>query len=196
MKKLALVAVLLFGILVAGCGESSGSSRDSAYNQAQENQKHFTPYIPKNGVEGSNYNRAQELYDNPTTIIWCTAFPQSSSDPIVTIPIAGKLTSSSVSAFASEHEVGEGAVVPEVSVDGLYHGNPPPYRYGFTPGGQYVDFSNMPTICTTQPLEFQRQSISVKVNGALAGADKQAEEALKSGNKAKAQQILQAAAGQ
>jgi hypothetical protein len=200
MKKVAAILLLLvlsaFG--VTACGEESNSpERDQAVKAIEKNRENFVPYTPKNHVEGDNYNHAQELYDNPTTIIWCTAFPQSTSDPIVTIPIAGKLTSSSVSALPSNHTVTEhDSVVENASVDGLFHGSPPPYRYGFTPGGQYVDFFNMPTICTTQPLEFQRQSVSVKVDAGLSNATQQAEKALKQGDKKKAQEILQAAAGQ
>jgi hypothetical protein len=49
-------------------------------------------------------------------------------------------------------------------VDGLFHPNPPGYRYGFTPGGQYVDFFNMATFCTTALTEFQRQETRVAVD--------------------------------
>jgi hypothetical protein len=178
--------------LVAGCG--GNSERDHARQEAKENQKHFVPYIPKNGVEGANYNKAQELYDDPATIIWCTAFPQSSTEPLITVPVAGKLTSSTVSAFRSEDEI-DGVALEAESVDGLYHGTPPPYRYGFTPGGQYVDFFNLPTLCTTQPLKFQRQSVSVSVDSDLNKATEEAESALKAGNKKQAQAILAGAAG-
>jgi hypothetical protein len=192
MRKLGIIGVLLALIVIAGCG--ADSERDHARQEARENNKHFIPYIPRNGVEGANYNKAQELYDDPSTIIWCTAFPQSSTEPLITVPVAGKLTSSTVSAFRSEDEI-QGVALEAESVDGLYHGTPPPYRYGFTPGGQYVDFFNLPTLCTTQPLKFQRQSVSVTVDSGLNSATQEAEKALSNGDKKKAQAILQGAAG-
>lgn len=193
MKRLILTAIaLMLGLaLFAGCGDTP---RDHARAEAKRNQKNFVPYIPKNAVEGANYNKAQELYDDPSTIIWCTAFPTSNSEPLVTVPIAGKLTSSSVSAFRSDDEI-DGVALEAESVDGLYHGSPPPYRYGFTPGGQYVDFFNLQTLCTTQPLSFQRQSVKVSIDHQLDAASKDAEAALQSGDKAKAQAILEGAAG-
>ena len=200
MKRLILLCfVLLASIGLVACGSSSSpsSAKNVAEDEVNANQNKFVPYVPHNEVEGHNYNRAQELYDNPATIIWCTAFPQSNTDPIVTIPVAGKLTSSTVSARPSNRATGinEGGVTVEnSSIDGLYHGTPPPYRYGFTPGGQYVDFFNMPTICTTQPLEFQKESISLKPAAALSAATNEAEEALEGGAKAKAQHLLAASA--
>lgn len=188
-----IVAAIALAALVAGCG-SGTTEHKQARKEAKENQERFVPYIPKNGVEGANYNKAQELYDDPATIIWCTAFPQSSTEPLITVPVAGKLTSSTVSAFRSEDEI-DGVALEAESVDGLYHGTPPPYRYGFTPGGQYVDFFNLPTLCTTQPLKFQRQSVSVSVDSGLSKATGEAEAALKNGDKKQAQAILEGAAG-
>lgn len=195
MKRLTIIAAMtVFALLAIGltaCGGSGG--RSAAAKQAEQNRRDFVPYIPHNGVEGANYNKAQELADNSSTIIWCTVMPQSSTAPVVTIPIAGKLTSSTVSAFSSV----DGNGYPKASVDGLYHNSPPPYRYGFTPGGQYVEFdgTNGP-ICTTAVNEFQRQSISVKLDSGLTNATKRAEKALSEGKNAEAQQILQTAAGQ
>jgi hypothetical protein len=192
--------IVLFALLVAaaaiGCG--SDSKQTQAYSQVDKAAKNRSPYIPHNNVEFNNYNNAQKLYDDPTTIIWCTAFPQSSTEPLITVPITGKLTSSSTTYFDPQQVLTHhgDAVTDSRSVDGMYHPNPPPYRFGFTPGGQYVDLFNLPTLCTTKPLSFQRQSISVKVDGSLNQATQQAQTALKQGDKAKAQQILQAAAGQ
>lgn len=205
MKLRKLVAVLLatgaLAGVVAGCSSGGApSNQKAALDQVKNDAASRVPYLPKNGVEWDNYNQSQKLYDDPSTIQWCTAFPQSSTDPVVTVPIAGKLTSSTTTAFnpaqvINNDQSGSGVAIPNPSVDGLYHPSPPPYRYGFTPGGQYVDFTDMPTICTTQPLEFQRQSISVKVDSSLDNATHRAQKALQSGDKAQAQQILKAAAG-
>lgn len=197
-KKYLAVPFLILGLAFAsGCGSSSAN--DQAQQAANKAGEAFKPYIPGTpNTEQTNYNRSQQLYNDPSTIIWCTAFPSSPTAPIVTVPIAGKLTSSTTSAFAGEHRQagGDGAVaVPSRSIDGLYHPNPPPYRYGFTPGGQYVDFFNLQTLCTTQPLKFQRQNLAITPDAALTNADAQAQDALKAGNAQKAQQILQQAAG-
>jgi hypothetical protein len=198
----ALITVGIIAASVAGCGGngSTPSNQKEALDSVRAKLSDRVPYLPQNDVEWNNYNKAQEIYDDPTTIQWCTAFPQSSTAPIVTVPVAGKLTSSTTTAFNPSQVIngpGNGAesVIPNPSVDGLYHPNPPSYRYGFTPGGQYVDFTDVQTICTTKPLEFQRQSIEVKVDSSLNNATEQAQTALAHGDKGKAQQILEGAAG-
>lgn len=183
---------------VAACGsEADTDNQKSDYNKVNQNAKKRKAYIPKNGVEFKNYNDAQKLYDSPTTVIWCSTTWGNPSAPIVTIPIAGKLTSSSVSYFPSnvvrQYDTG-GSYNPELkSVDGMFHGSPPPYRYGFTPGGQYVDFFNMPTVCTTALTKFQREKtqVSVSVDAEAKSADAQAQDALKRGDKAGAQRALE-----
>lgn len=196
MKK--IIAALAAGLIVIGlvaCGEDStksASAHQQQYAETETNRAGFHPFIPKNGVEFSNYNKAQEIYDNPSTIIWCTtSFPNPSS-PLITVPIAGKLTSSSTSFFPNKIERiyesnDNGAYYPELtSVDGMYHGTPPPYRYGFTPGGQYAEFNSaMPTFCTTALNSFQRKStqVSVSVDQAALKGQKKAEAALEGGQK-------------
>lgn len=197
----ALCAAAAFAGACGGIAHSVGDTANDALTQIDGNSNKTRPFVaPWPSVEFKNYTAAQKLYASPDTIIWCTAFPQSSTAPIVTVPIQGKLTSSSVSFFPSSRvkydNDGGGQYTPERrSVDGMYHGTPPPYRYGFTPGGQYVDFFNVQTICTTKPMSFQRKSISVSVDAQLAGADSQAEQALRRGDHAAADQILKAAAG-
>lgn len=191
--------VVLFGI--TGCEVGDKSPNDQAKQQANENGKNFEPYIPSSpNTEQNNYNKAQELYNDASTIVWCTAFPSSPAAPFVTVPVAGKLTSSSTTAFAPDAGIeipgsDNGGVGTSRSVDGLYHPNPPPYRYGFTPGGQYVDFFNLETLCTTQPLKFQRENLAITPDSALTNADARAQQALKNGQPNEAQKILEAAAG-
>jgi hypothetical protein len=76
----------------------------------------------------------------------------------------------------------------------MYHGSPPPYRYGFTPGGQYMDFFNMPTLCTTALTSFQRQTtkVAITVDAQAKAADQAAEAALARGDRAGAQRALDA----
>lgn len=195
----AVVALGLVAAALAGCGDSTPQSH--AEDAAKKSGEAFVPYVPPTGnSEQRNYNDAQKLYNDPATILWCSAFPQSNTAPIVTVPISGKLTSSTTTAFQPERidtESGENSDVSVTarSVDGLYHPSPPAYRFGFTPGGQLVDFFNMPTICTTQPLEFQRQSVTVKVATDLNTASREAEKALEAGDNQRAQAILEGAAG-
>lgn len=200
MKKiltLATAGALLIGL--SACGGSGQSQQDKAKDQVNSAAKERTPYIPKNDVEYTNYNKAQEIADDPNTILWCTAFPAGGAAPIVTTPIKGKLTSSSTSYFpgTSPHGNGNGNWLEENrSVDGMFHGSPPAYRFGFTPGGQYVSFEGgMNVLCTTALTEFQRQQtfVSVSTDAKADSAQKDAEAALKAGDAAKAQELLKAA---
>lgn len=189
-------------VALVGCGGAvAGSASDvlSGIDGKANNYKPFVQQFPNN-AELRNYESAQRLYAQPTTIIYCTTTWGNASAPLVTVPIAGKLTSSSVSYYPSSRAYkGSMDHIEEYtqerrSVDGLYHGTPPPYRYGFTPGGQYVDFFNMPTFCTTALTKFQRQQtkVSISVDAEARTADLQAQAALKRGDHAGADRILQA----
>lgn len=196
LGALALSAVLTLTGCFGDTGKSESAKANDKVNSAANER---TPYIPKNDVEYNNYNKAQEVADNPASILWCTAFPAGGSAPIITIPIKGKLTSSSTSYFPGQqlHSSSSGSygLSENRSVDGMYHGNPPGYRFGFTPGGQYVSFEGgMNTLCTTALTQFQRQNtfISVDTDSTADAAQKEAEAALKAGDPAKAQDLLEA----
>lgn len=194
-------------VLLVGCGGAAAAGGldriDKIMNSASTTSKVFTPPLP-DSPDFTNYNAAQRLYASKSTIVWCTTTWGNASAPLVTIPIAGKLTSSTVSIYPSSRVVidtdtGNKEYTPERrSVDGMYHGSPPPYRYGFTPGGQYVDFSGMEVFCTTALSKFQRQNTKVSIAADAEGsqADAQAQAALKRGDKAGAQKILEAALGE
>lgn len=193
MKYIRILAVLLVAMFfLTACDQGRTSDEQKVNNRA----KKMHPYLPQHHVEADNYNRAQQLYDTPSTIIWCSTTWGNASAPIVTVPIAGKLTSSSTTFFSPERWDGDSdgnVVLPNRSVDGLYHPNPPQYRYGFTPGGQYVDFFGMPTLCTTALTKFQRQEtkVSLSVDPKDKAADSAAQAALKRGDKATAERILE-----
>lgn len=198
LLKLAtlIVAFALCCLIVAACGgsEHNSDARDTAATAAEKNRENFAPYIPHNEVEAHNYNASQELYDNPSTILYCTILPRNDTIKPITVPIAGKLTSSSVSAFPSQeiHYDEDGNVVTEkASVDGLFHGSPPAYRFGFTPGGNFVElWSGDEGLCTTSPTEIQTQTLSVGFEGSVDAATQQAEAALEANEPAKAEKIL------
>ncbi|KXO92928.1 Uncharacterised protein (plasmid) [Tsukamurella tyrosinosolvens] len=190
-------AVVLVALALASC-ENNAASNSEQYKKVEESAGKRQAYQPRNDVEFNNYNEAQKLYDEPNTIQWCTATWSNGSAPLFTVPIKGKLTSSSVSYYPSQElSNSDGRTYnPELrSVDGMYHGNPPAYRYGFTPGGVYVDFSGMEVMCSTQPMKFQRQDtkITYEPDPQLADAQRRAQEALKAGNPDEAQRILQEA---
>ncbi|MEH0110640.1 hypothetical protein V6N00_13090 [Tersicoccus sp. MR15.9] len=182
---IALVLISLAALSLTGCTASQQASQE--VNTKAENR---SPYMPQNDVEYNNYNAAQKMYDDPNSIIWCTtSFPNNSS-PLVTIPIRSKLTSSSVSYFRGTDSSG----YDQRSVDGMYHGNPPGYRYGFTPSGDYVDFFGLNVLCSSKLQNYQRQETKVSITGnsdAVTQAQKDAEEALKRGDTSKATQLLQ-----
>ncbi len=175
-------ACLLTAALVAGCGGAVAVANDpqTTTENAVHNLRNSLPpgYVPPVSMDYNNFNRAQQLYAQPDTIIWCTTTWGNPSAPLVTVPIAGKLTSSSVSYLPQDYldysGGGNSAVSRQAfSSDGMYHGSPAPYRYGFTPGGMYVDLFNMPTFCTTALTEFQRQHRQAAHAGhsGLAGVD-------------------------
>lgn len=204
MKVAALPLAMLGALTLAACDETTPAPKTERQQVEEQKATRADVYIPQNNVEFNNYNKAQELYDNPSSIIWCTTTWGNASAPLVTVPVAGKLTSSSVSYFPNQEtkrvDLGEfdGDILVEApSVDGMYHGSPGPYRFGFTPGGQYVDFTNMPTFCTTALTEFQRQSTEVSISNddVSASIQEQAEAALQSGDADEAQRLLEQITG-
>lgn len=207
-KLLAVLALLVFMTFsLTACTEEKTAAEknvEDIYKGVDKEAKERSSYIPKHDWDYVNYDRAyKEVWDNPTSILWCTFSFNNPSSPLVTVPVQTKLTSSSVSirentrAYFDSNSDGEN-YSPEVrSVDGMFHGSPPPYRYGFTPGGQYVDFFNTETFCTTAPTEFQRQqtNVSLSIDNGLQSASEEAEKALAENNEAEAQRILNNAIG-
>src|SRR4029077_20980168 len=114
-----------------------------------------------------------------------------------TVPIRGKLTSGTKRPYAtSRAETGStnDTYTPEIpGPDKMYGPSDPNYRDGFTPGGNYADFSDIPLYCTDQPTVFQTQStkISMSIDPSVLDAQRKAQAALKANNPALAEQILE-----
>ena len=189
MNKKTKMALAFAGIAVLAASTSGCTASESARQEVNHKANERAPYLPVNDVEFENYNKAQELFDDPNSIIWCTSTLPNDSSPIFTVPIRGKLTSSSTSYFRGTDSSG----FEERSVDGMYHGNPPAYRFGFTPTGDYISFEGMSAYCSSKMDSFQRQETYISVDpgsDAVTDAQKKAEEALKAGNADEAMRLL------
>lgn len=205
----AFVTLVVGGGAVAACsnqsGGSSASDRAARGNAGLQGQI----YQQKNNIEFNNYNDRQRIADDPTTLLWCTAYSSNPNVKPVTVPIVGKLTSSEKRPYAtSQVKTGDNyEYSPEIPGPDKMFGSSAPYRYGFTPGHVYIDFTDMPTICTTQPTVYQatQTQILLKVDPGLNAASQQARQALGAGAQPggavtpnagnQAQQILEGATG-
>ncbi len=182
MKKF-LIGVIL-AVCVASCGEVATNPQQDAMNRARESSRNADIYIPRNGLELSNYNRRQEVADDPTTILWCTMFPFGDTGPI-TFAVVGKLTSGNKRPYPTEQVRGSDYnYYPELAgPDGMY-GSSGEYRYGFGPDNVYHDVYGLQTYCTTQPMVYRRQPSGMTVavvDGRLAQASQRAREVLQGG---------------
>lgn len=181
--------VLLIGLVVSACG-SDHSGPSSAKNDAERASKNLQDqiYRPTHDVEFHNYNDRLKVADDPATILWCTAYFASPNNKPTTYPIVGKLTSSNKRPYSSTKVYtgsndGVDAYSPEVVGPDHMFGASSEYRYGFTPGGAYVDFTGIETICTTEPTVYQatQTTIVLGTDPNLQALTNQAEAALKAG---------------
>ncbi|MGZ6005169.1 MAG: hypothetical protein ACXWLH_03375 [Candidatus Saccharimonadales bacterium] len=173
------VLVLALTACFGSGGGDSGSAQDHARQVARDRQN----YQPVNDVEGHNYNARQELADQPSTIIWCTAYPSNPNAKPFTVPIVGKLTSGNKRPYATsvaEKGSDDHRYTPEVPGPDGFYGTSGEYRYGFDPAGNYQDFYNLETYCTSVPNVIQKNTtdIAITYKGDLNQADKQAQDAL------------------
>lgn len=184
--------IVAVAVLMVGCVTTAA---DKARQEATDRAESRSPYVQKNDVEFSNYNRRQQVADDPSAILWCTsAFPLPSS-PLFTVPVVGKLTSGNKRPYETSRVVTSGtSEVP--GPDGMY-GSSGEYRYGFTPAGVYVDFYGLATFCTTEPTIWQREhtAIVMQQDPNLLQAQQQAQAALRAGKPDDAARILDQAIG-
>lgn len=164
--------VMLGGTVATIVMLGSGCSSDETTNPkaGEEIAKSRVVYVPKNDVEGKNYNGRQAISDNPSTILWCTYYPTNPNAKPVTVPIVGKLTSGNKRPYPTEKQIIDGDTPglefnPEVAgPDGMF-GSSGEYRYGFDPAGNYHDFYNLETYCSTLPSTFQKNSTEIVLVG-------------------------------
>jgi len=200
---MVLVTGLIAIFAITACTSVSKDNSDAAKNGASKNaalQPHV--YNPVNNIEFDNYNKRQRIADNPTTILWCTAYPANINARPITVPIVGKLTSSNKRPYATtqvQDYQGDATTYTysqeKPGPDGMF-GASTEYRYGFDPSGTYWDFTDLETVCTTEPTTYQAQSTTIinKTDPTMQAANLAAQAALKAGHPDEAQKILDDAA--
>lgn len=169
---------VFIAVLAVAC-----SPQGQAYQEAVNKAAQRRPYIQQNNIEFDNYDRRQKITDDPTIIQWCTSAFSVPGSPIFTVPVVGKLTSGNKRPFSSEP-----------GPDGMY-GSSGEYRFGFTPGGNYADWYNLETFCTTEPTVWQKErtEIVLQTDAALFEAQKRAQQALQNNKPEEANKILEEA---
>lgn len=160
---LAIGAAVSVALLLTA-GSCGGDDPKSSGEQIASNRQNVQL---KNDVEGKNYNRRLGLADNPASLIWCTVYPTSPSAKAFTVPIVGKLTSSSKRPTPTEVSYDGTAGTrynPELpGPDGMF-GSSVPYQYGFDPAGNYHEFSaSMQTYCTSVPTVIQKETTQISI---------------------------------
>jgi hypothetical protein len=177
------VGLVMLAVFLTAC-TTACTPQERAIDRAEEIAANRAIYEMRNDVEFQNYTKRWMLADDPTAILWCTSSFNTSSSPIFTVPIVGKLTSSAKGPYGRG-----GGEVP--GPDAMY-GSPSEFRYGFTPDGSYVDFYNLSTFCTTEPTVWQRESttVMVAIDRPLAEAQRRAQEQLRVGDAAGAANTL------
>lgn len=182
-RRLVLLLAFAVGFTGAGCsGGDKPKAQPNAQEQAEKRVKERENYVPQNDVEGRNYNARQRIADNPATILWCTEYPSNPNAKPFTVPIVGKLTSGNKRPYPTAVvEYGDyGSYVPEKPGPDGFYGTSGEYRFGFDPAGNYHDFYNLETHCTTVPDIIQKNTteIAITVKGNLVDQDKRAEAAM------------------
>lgn len=168
-----LAVLILIVLVIVGCGESQEDKEAKVRREHPAFQAH-------NYIERQIFNHRLEISDDPSTILFCTtlAFDRP---PKVDI-IAGKLVSGSKRPDPL-YTYDNGYTIENQDAQGM-HGQSVPYRFGFTPAGQYVDFTDLPTECTTEAQSTKKTNIGeVVVNNAeLSNAASEAQQVLRSGS--------------
>jgi hypothetical protein len=128
--------------------------------------------LPKCSADFNNYVENAKRRIDPRTVQFCTIFPDTPGVKPFTIPIVGDMTSSSVSFYPTSRAVNgdnnsnKYEYTPDRrSYDGMYHGSPPPYRYGFDAisNAEHKIGGNLGWWCTDTPQPSQIQDTTLNV---------------------------------
>lgn len=171
---LGLAIAFILVVAIAGCSESENDKEAKVRKEHPAFQAH-------NYIERQIFNHRLEISDDPSTVLFCTTYPFD-RPPKVNI-IAGKLVSGTKRPDPAFFEAEHGSTGTErQDAQGMY-GASVPYRFGFTPGGQYVDFTDLPTECTTEAQSTKQTSVGAVVvkNEELTEAAHQAQAVLRAG---------------
>ncbi len=166
---------LVLALLIVGCAAAGASGLDRVDDIMNSSKvRNMLPSmecLPTCSADFNNYVKDAKRSADPNTIQYCTIFPATPGSKPFTIPIVGDMTSSSVSFFPTERafkpgDDGGGEYAPvRRSYDGMYHGSPPPYRYGFDAitDAEHKIVGDALTWCTDVPQPSQIQDTTLNV---------------------------------
>ena len=176
-----MIHVLTVVALLALSTSCKDTPQQQSQQEATERAQARRPYVQNADIEYQNYDSRQKISDDPTAILWCTS-SFGVGGTTFTVPVVGKLTSGGKRPYPKTGGPGP---------DGMY-GSSGEYRFGFTPGGVYADWYNMPVFCTTRPMEWQRKetTIILGTDAELLAAQEEARKAIAAGDRAGATKIL------
>lgn len=156
------------GLAVIVTTGAAGCNDTKTKNSGDAIAKNRAPVVLTNDIEGKNYARRLTLADNPASLIWCSVYPANPNAKAFTVPIVGKLTSSSKRPEPTERarsgDTSGTEYNPEIpGPDGMY-GTSVSYQYGFDPAGNYHEFSaSMEMHCTSVPDIIQKETTQIAV---------------------------------
>lgn len=198
LRFLAVLPLLALALVLvaANCGgEDVPAAQEESTDVAAEREDLCEP---ANDVDYNNFNDWCEMSDDPTTILWCTFMPLGHEK--ITVPIVGKLTDSGKTPFPTKFvvdpaEFGKDPKPAELADPFAMYGVSSEFRYGFDPVGNYIDFTNLPSFCTTEPRVFQsmQSTIVIDTDPVLKEITDRAKAALEAGDNEGAVDILREA---
>lgn len=191
------IPFVLFLPMVGCLRVPTPTNQQKSQNEAISRSQQRSPYVQRNDIEFNNYNKRQQIADDPTMILWCTSAFSTPGAPLFTVPVVGKVTSGGKRPYSERRRAGDSTYyyLDEVpGPDGMY-GHSGEYRYGFTPGGVYSDWYGIETFCTTEPMIWQKErtEIVMGTDPTLLAAQQQAQERLRAGDTEGANRALEQA---
>lgn len=203
----SILSVLFFlfaSVLLVSCNTGTtvvvADPQQQAEHEAKQKAAGGEFYTPTSDIERRNINWRLETSDDPNTILWCTVFPYS-AEPI-TVAVQGKLTSGGKRLRPSQQQFSQTGgeyrneimYHPELPDENGTYGSSGDYRFGFGPAGKsdYIDLYGMATMCRTEPTSFQvnNTQLVIAIDENARDLTNQAEEALRNGDAARAQELL------